>query len=241
MRRRPAEPVGRAALPLRIAVEGPSGVGKTTVSRALARRLRARWIREAYDRVTPRLSLDVASPEALLRLERRFLREETRRYTEAARKGPHQKIVVLDTGFLGPATYTAGLAVRSDKLRAPARRIVDSANVLVRTGRLGLPELTIYLEVGRPELRRRNQKALRSHPARWQLRHLQVARFERRFWGEAVRRRYPGGVWFVRATGRPSSIVDGLEQRISRWKPVRPPPGLARSSLRFLAASLPLR
>ena len=217
-----------------LAVEGPSGAGKTTTSRALARALSAEWIPEAFERLRPRPDLRFSSAGSLARLEARLLGEERRRFAEAGRLRARGGRVVLDTGFLGPVTYAAGLARIDPALRPALRSIVRRAAGWAEAGRLGLPDETVYLLAGREAIARRLARDPVGHPPQLGERHARVARWERRLWLGRFRRLYPERIIALRSDRATSSIVDRTAKRLSA-RLVRPPPTSA-AALRVLRA-----
>src|SRR5579863_7292459 len=97
-------------LPRIVALEGTSGVGKSRVARALALPGSGTvLLPEAYDRLDPAPSLAVPDRRALWGVEARLLRAEVGRYREALRWRGQGRVVIADTGFLGPLTYSVGM------------------------------------------------------------------------------------------------------------------------------------
>ena len=220
-----------------IAIEGPSAIGKTTVSRELARQLSAHWLPEAYDRLRPRPDLRVPDRRSLLRTELRLIDAERKRYEESVswrQRGSH---VVTDTGFLGPLTYSAGIAaldVERDIRDDLARRALRDVHVK----RLGLPELEVVLTAPATVLRRRARREPRGHPKALVDRHLAVGRFELGFWRTIGRGPLKGRIVFVRADAPPAVIVARIHRAIHRWKPLPlPGPRLAGVVVRLLSGA----
>jgi len=199
-----------------IALEGPSGVGKSTIAAALARRLDAELLNEAYDLIEPLPSLSFSGPAELERLERTLLGIEAERFVRSERARREGRTVVLDTGVFGPLTYTSGLARIDPRYSGVLRRLAELARRRVRAGSLGLPSVTLYLDLGEPALARRLAGSPRTHPAVWQERHRAVGRWERRLWTWVYPRIAPGHLAVVRAGGSPSQVLDRLELRLSR-------------------------
>lgn len=230
-----AEHRGGAVPPVLVAVEGHSGIGKSAISRALARSLGALWIAEAFDRVRPRLDLEVRDAAALLRVERRLLLEETARYREATDARRRGRVVVLDTGFLGPVSYAAGLARIEPRFRPALRPLGRDAIRSVRRASLGLADVTVHLRLDGPETLRRIERSWRRHPARWRERHRRVGRIERRLLRTALRPLGPGRVIDVDARGAPGAIVRAVRRALGgRPRGTGPSPRLALAAVRTL-------
>ncbi len=221
-------PVGRV-----VAIEGPSGVGKSELARTLAPLLGARWLPEAFERLRPRPSLRVAGIAALLALERRLLAEETRRFRSADRLRRRGGTIVLDTGLLGPYTYARGLAHLD-----PARDVTGPIAVEVvrrwRTGALGLPDVTIYLDAPAATVVRRAREDPTGHPADLWHRHFAVARLERRFWRALARRLPPGRVRFLSARAPTVRLALQIARDLAR----NPPPPVGPEETRVVLEAL---
>lgn len=224
---------GRAPI---VAVEGPSAVGKSSVAALLARRLDAALIAEAADRIRPPISLRFADDAGLVRLETRLLDEEARRYAAAVRLAERGTVVVADTGFLGPVSYTAGLAALGRCRPATFDAVVRRAEQLAGAAHLGLPDLTVYLTPGSAAalLERAERDPVR-HPEEFRERHRQVGAFELAFVRPFLARRRGGRVVTVSAGGpvprtagkvyarargaRPASDRTGpLERLLGAWR-----------------------
>jgi hypothetical protein len=195
------------ARPSIIALEGPSGAGKTTVARAAHRTFGWDLLPEAYDRLDPAPSLTFSSPSTLLALEGRLVTEERRRYREARALRWHGRSVVADTGFLGPLTYTAGLVALGLAPRRVLERLVASARRSEGAGPLGVPDATVYLDVPGPVLRARLAHDPVGHPAALVRRHRAVGRFERRLYVERFPAIAPGRIAVVPGLGRPEVVA----------------------------------
>lgn len=163
-----------------LALEGASGVGKSALARALAERLGAVRIDEAFDRLDPRPSLRVDGPSALRDLEGRLLAEELRRYREAVDLRRRGRTAVLDTGPWGPSTYSLALASLDRSLDGAARSIVRRTRAALRSGRLGLADLTVWLDAPPSTVARRIASDPVGHPPEWAARHRRAARWEQR-------------------------------------------------------------
>ncbi|HZY92934.1 MAG TPA: AAA family ATPase [Thermoplasmata archaeon] len=216
-----------------VAVEGPSSVGKTTLVRQFARDPEFLTIPEAHARLRPRPSLRPSSPAGLLRLERRLLAEEGRRYREAHAGAREGRSVILDTGFFGPITYSEGLA------RIPPRWDIRGAlsTTLLRDwtrGRRRLPDVTIYLDAPTRRLRARALRDPRGHPRELLLRHLAVARLERKWWRAAAERLDPGRIVFLRGDRSPAQLARRLRVLLAQAPPGSPGAGETRRLLAFV-------
>jgi AAA domain len=204
-------------------VEGPSGIGKTTVLARVAGRTGDPVVAEAYATLGPPRSLRVDSRRSVLRLEGRLLEAEATRARRVARAAAGGPRVWLDTGFLGPITYADGLA---GLRRGPDVRAALARRAVRLWGRGGppLPELVVYLVAPAPTVRRRAAREPTGHPARAIGRHLAVARVERAFWSELASGLAPGRVAFVSARGSPGAVAHRLLERVraTRVPPVTP-------------------
>jgi hypothetical protein len=199
-----------------VAVEGPSAAGKSRAVREVAPALGAAPLAEAYDRLTPRPPLRWDSPEALLRLERRLLAEEARRYREARELAVAGALVIADTGFLGPLTYTQALVAHG---WAPARvlvRLVEDARTLASEGRWGLPDAWVYLRTSPAERQRRAALDPRGHPASLRRRHERVGASELRFYRERVAPAFGIRFRFVSGTGAPGEVAARVRRAVAR-------------------------
>jgi len=204
-----------------VAVEGGSASGKTTLVAAAAHTLGWRPLPEAYDRLDPAPSLDFDSPRELLRLEATLLAEEAKRYREACQLCATGLTVVADTGFFGPLTYTLGLGELGLAPESVAAALVRSARSLVMAGRLGLPDLTVYLRTTARERAGRARADARRHPPDLWLRHEAVGRFERRFLERELSAVRPTGFRVLRADG-PATVLARRLRTIVATLPSRP-------------------
>jgi thymidylate kinase len=224
-----------------IALEGPSGVGKSTLARALAHALGADLLKEAYDLITPQPSLSFTDPAELERLERRLLFVEIERYRRAEIARHAGRTVVLDTGYLGPLTYTSGLA-RRDPVYAPVLdRLALEVEARVATRSLGLPSVVLYLDLDGRSLARRLSASPDTHPAPWRERHRAVARWERRLWTREFARVAPGRLCVVAADGSPEEVVRRLLDALSGLGPTTPfaGPSAARAVRALAGGAVP--
>src|SRR5579863_9927789 len=182
MRPRVRPPKAEPARTLVVALEGISGTGKSTLARALAARRGWPLIDEAYYRLRPTPSIDFANERELRKIEIRLLDEEARRYREAQQLRRRSPVVLLDTGFVGPLTYTWGLVPD----RPFAGRVLDSilrrAARALRQGRWGPADLYLYIDVPLATARQRSKHARATHPVALGQRHWTVGRRERVLW-----------------------------------------------------------
>ena len=190
-----------------VALEGASGVGKST----LARLLRDRWgwgtLAEAFSRLRPVPGLEFGSSEELIAIEETLLEEECRRYREARRRCRRGEDVVADTGFLGPLTYTAGLVALGRAPSSALRAVRRKVQVRFSLGELGWPDGILYLDLAPAELRRRSVRDPVGHPEPLAARHRAVGRFERAFYLRILAPLWPGRVVLVPATASPSVVA----------------------------------
>ena len=193
-----------------VAVEGGSASGKTSLVRAAAHTFGWRPLPEAFDRLDPAPSLGFASGRELLQLEVTLLAEETRRFQEAQRLCAAGATVLADTGFLGPVTYTLGLAELGLAPATVAAELLTRARFWVGTGRLGLPDLTVYLRTTARERTARSRAGARSHPPELFRRHEAVGRLERRVFEREMPEVCPVGVRLLRADRPTAALVRRL-------------------------------
>jgi len=189
-----------------VAVEGGSASGKTTLVAHAAPTQGWRALPEALDRLDPAPSLEFASPRELARLEATLLAEEARRYREARQLCANGVTVLADTGFLGPITYTFGLVRLGLAPASVATSLMTSARSMVRSGKLGIPDLTIYLRTTARERVDRARMSASRHPAGLFARHEAVGRFERRLFERDFPAVRPTGVRVLRAD-RPAAVL----------------------------------
>ncbi|MHB8351561.1 MAG: AAA family ATPase [Thermoplasmata archaeon] len=199
-----------------VAVEGPSGAGKSRLVRAWGRRIGAPVLAEAFDRLRPRPNLLFDGADALLRLEERLLAEEERRYAEARRRAAAGRTVLLDTGFLGPLTYTAGLSRTDPGAGAVVLELLAHAGRALARGSWGMADLTVFLDVPERQARERARCSPADHPARLRGRHARVGRWERRFWIEVYGRAAPDRLLVLDGRRGLATLVSELERRVPR-------------------------
>ncbi len=207
-----------------IALEGASGVGKSTVARRLAEARGAVLIDEAFDRVEPRPALAARDVRWAREVEGRLLREELRRYAEAERARRRGAEVVLDTAFFGPVSYTAGLVRERPELAPALRVLLLRARRAIAGGRLGLPDLTVYLDLDPRATARRVAGDPRVHPPTLAGQHALVGRYERAVWRSSVRPILGDRMIVLAATGPATGVARRAARAIDRF-PRRGPAG----------------
>lgn len=223
-----------------VAIEGPSAAGKSRLLAEIARRRPVRPLPEAFDRLRPRPSLRFGSPDALLRLELRLLAEEARRYRLARGWAEAGELVLLDSGTLGPLTYTVGL-VRLG--RAPASvlpPLFAAARRLARKGAWGLPDRIVYLEVPRSERARRARSDPVGHPKDLDRRHAEIGRVERRMYRRDLAPILADRLRFVSGNGAPEEVARRVERRLLEGPSSSPGASVGGRVLRALARSTAL-
>jgi len=216
-----------------VAVEGPSGVGKTTLARAAARTFGWVLLAEAFDRLDPAPSLEFDSPRDLVLLEATLLAEESRRYLEARQRCAVGRTVIADTGFFGPVTYTRGLAALGRVPEGAARTIERSARPLLRNGGLGIPDLTVYLTLPETERRRRAEHDRAHHPTALDPRHRAVGEVERQWFERSFPAALPARFRTLRAGPGVPVLVAALRTLVAHAEPA---PAVQKEGLELLAA-----
>lgn len=227
--------------PIVVALGGPSGSGKSTVTSVLARRFGWAALAEAYYRLRPRPSLGFASQGELRALELRLVDEEARRFQESRVRTREGRTVVVDTPFLDPVSYTAGLCVLGLATPASLRAVAGRARALALRGRLGLPDLTVRLSVRAPTRRARVAGDPTRHPRAFRARHEAVGDVETGFlvplWGPAL----GGRVRVVPAAGPPEAVAERVVAAAARTVPLRDPCRAAVEALGELVRLAALR
>jgi thymidylate kinase len=200
-----------------VAVEGPSGVGKTTLVTEVARRWPGRALPEAFVRLRPPPPLDFRTRSGLLKIEGRLAEEEERRFLDAARRRDEGEAVLLDTGTLGPLTYSWGLRCVAGPSWDVVAEVRDRFWTALARGRWGIPDLTIYLDVPPALAATRATGAPETHPVELVERHRNVAIYERELWCHRFPRRLPQR--FERLDARPPATVvaRSLLSRLERY------------------------
>ncbi|MCI4357477.1 MAG: AAA family ATPase [Thermoplasmata archaeon] len=199
-----------------IALEGASGVGKSAVARSLARALSGTLVREAYERLEPPLALDFADGPTLAALQRRLLEEESRRFKEAEGQRTQGGDVVLDTGFLGPLTYSAGLAHLEPAWAAALGSVGRAVLRRVRDDRLGLADRTIYLDLEARAVAWRVAGDPVGHPPERAALHARVHSWERYLWLDRFPSVCEGRLEVIRADRPVESLVQTVLRRLAR-------------------------
>jgi thymidylate kinase len=223
----------RAPPPLVVAIEGPSGAGKSSVARALATRLNGTLIEEAYVRIGRTPSLAARTPAALATLELRLLEEESERFANAEAQRRQGVITVLDTGYLGPLTYTWGLRESDGGPRELVEALVTRARELLDIGRIGLPDLTLYLDIPESLAGERAGQDPAGHPAALRERHQRVGRYERLLYQREFPHALPGRFASVAADGSPATIAAAVADRLEQFGGI--PPAWRGETERLLA------
>ena len=215
-----------------IALEGGSASGKTSLVRVASRALGWTPLWEAFDRLDPAPSLEFASPSELLRIEGSLLAEETRRFREAMKAVRAGTTVLADTGFLGPVTYTWGLAQLGRVPRTAWSAVERSARSLLRRGALGLPELTVYLDTTARERTERAAADRGKHPAVLAPRHERVGAVERPLFRRWFPEQLPTRFAAIPGHATPQELVEPLRAIVAR---IRPRPATPADALSVLA------
>jgi thymidylate kinase len=212
---------------LLVAIEGPSATGKSTVADVLARSTGWTILAEAYRRLRPRPSLEFRSDDELLRLERRLLAEEVRRYAEAVEAIGAGATVIADTGFLGPLTYTYALV----RAGASAPEVLRSLLSDSRThGDWGLADGYVYLDTPAATRAARARSDPAGTTAELAARHRTMGEIEREYYLEEFGPRW-GTRFVVLAGDRPPSEVAPDVIRAVRSIERAPAPTVRRDDL----------
>jgi predicted kinase len=223
----------RTAPPIIVALEGISGVGKTEAARTLADSIpNAVLLREAHARIRPPLNLSVPDRPSLQRVEGRLVREELERWREARSALAAGRSVVADTGFLGPLTYSVGLAA-VDPRRDLAERLRKAYSATVRNRTLGAVDLTVWLELPASARRARAGRDPAGHPPHLLDRHDRIGRLEERIWKRTFAPVLGARFRAVSARG-PSGVVARRILALTH----RPPPLAPRERTELLATQL---
>lgn len=205
-----------------MAFEGASGVGKTRLLRELlARHPGAVGLEEAYATLRPPPPLDVPDRPELGRVERALLRAELARWRRATALRRDGRLVLADTGFLGPLTYAIGLAAR-DPARDVVAELAAGYRRAIAAGRLGCPDLTVLLVAPGREIARRAATDPPGHPVGLRARHASVGRIERGLWSSVLAP--PLGTRFRRlaAGGGPDAVARRAEATLAAARSARP-------------------
>ncbi|HUZ80086.1 MAG TPA: hypothetical protein VMV28_05665 [Thermoplasmata archaeon] len=167
-----------------VAVEGPSAAGKSAVALAAGALSGGATVPEAYVRLGRRVPLEFRSSPELVRVERRLLREDVRRWRQARVLARQGRTVYLDTGVLGTLTYTWGLVEIGRAEPAAMNALWESVDRAVRSGRLGLPDRIAFIDTPPSVRRRRARQSPEGHPARLDELHARVGTLERALWSD---------------------------------------------------------
>jgi len=215
-----------------LALEGPSGAGKSSVALRLGPLLGATVIPEAYDRLGRTFPLTFRGRDELADLERQLLREDGRRWTDAVALRSRGVAVLLDTGTFAPLAYSWGLREGIDGGLDVVLELVRTTRRMVASGKWGIPDLTIYLDVPDSVARNRARLDPRGHPPETADRHAAVGRWERLLYGREFPRVLPGRFLSVSGEGTPGDIALRLQERLERLGAL--PPTTSAESDRLL-------
>lgn len=214
------KPAAALLPPLVLAIEGPSGAGKTAVSEELGHRLGVRPVAEAYHRLHERVPLEYGSRSELVELELMLLAEESRRFLEARAGRAAGACVLLDTGFLGPLTYTWGLREGGGGEGDPVSELLRAARTMIAEGRFGLPDVTVYLDLPEDLASVRATRDPTGHPPGLRERHRAVGRYERFLYEREFPRCLPGRFTAVSGEPGPPEVARALLDRLERFGPI---------------------
>jgi thymidylate kinase len=205
-----------------LALEGPSGVGKSAVAARLAPLLGATIVPEAYDRLGRSFSLTFHGRDELADLERQLVREDGRRWTDAVEMRGRGTLVLLDTGTFAPLAYSWGLREGVDGALDVVLELARTVRRMVASGKWGLPDLTVYIDVPDSVARARARLDPVGHPPETADRHAAVGRWERLLYGREFPRVLPGRFLSVAGEGTPGEIALGIQERLERMGPLPP-------------------
>jgi len=203
-----------------LAVEGPSGAGKTSVVARLAPLLGGTVVPEAYDRLGRSVPLTFRGRDELANLERDLLREEGRRWTDAVRLRGQGTPAILDTATFGPLAYSWGLREGVDGGLDVVLELVRTVRRMANGGRWGLPDLTVYLDVPDAVARSRAKLDPVAHPPEAADRHAAVGRWERLLYTREFPRHLPGRFVSVSGDGPPGEVARSIQERLERFGPL---------------------
>jgi hypothetical protein len=139
---------------------------------------------EAYRQMRRPPSLEFHSAAELVDLERRLIREDSKRYLEARTRAAAGGTVLADTGFLGPLTYTWALVGIGAAPPSALTAVVQFARELSERGEWGLADAYVYLDTPTSIRSDRVRRDPAGHPADLARRHERVGGLERRFYLE---------------------------------------------------------
>ena len=193
-----------------IAIEGASAAGKTTVADAAGASTGWTVIPEAYRRLVPPPSLDFRTAGELLRLERTLLEEEARRYREAFDRARAGATVIVDSGFLGPLTYSFALVRAGTAPVGVLTSVITEARALGERGEWGLADAYVYLDVP-PEVRAVRAAAdPAGAPAELAARHRAMGSIERSFYLDRFAPRWGPRFRVLPAARPPAPVAEDL-------------------------------
>jgi hypothetical protein len=210
-----------------VAVEGASAAGKTRTTTAVGAATGGVVLPEAYRRLVPTPSLEFTSRGALLRLESLLLAEEGRRFREAraARRAGH--LVIADTGFLGPLTYTWGLVRIGDAAPSVLSALVSRARALTARGGWGVADVYVYLDAPSRVRSARARADPEGAPPDLARRHRAVAVHERKFYRERFAPLFGARFRWLDGDRPPAAVARSLEsvaRESASLLPARVPP-----------------
>jgi hypothetical protein len=209
-----------------VALEGMSGIGKSRAARELAAGGHGIFVvPEAFDRMADPPALVVPDRAALWAVERGLFREELRRCRRAVDRRSRGHLVLVDTGFLGPLTYSIGMATWDPRrdIVAPMRALYEQAAL---ASHLELPDLTILLEVSDSTRRRRTAADPIGHPSALRRRHARIGAIEHRLWSGTIARSLGRRFAVVSGAGSPSAVAGRIRDVMLDREALPPwPPG----------------
>jgi len=222
-----------------VALEGASGAGKTTVAESVGRAQGWTVIAEAYRRIVPTPSLEYGSPEELIRLETRLLEEDARRYREARAAAASGGVVLADTGFLGPLTYTWGLVEDGQTPFACLAALVDQARSLAGRSEWGSADLYLYLDTPREVRAERARATAGGLSPRVVERHQRVGELEREFYVGEFASEVEDSFQRVAADRSPEEVVRAVVDAVHASARHAPSPPSTEELLALFGGALP--
>lgn len=205
-----------------VAVEGPSGVGKSTLVAGLGLPGRIEGIEEAYRLTARPLRLRYHGERELDRIERRLYLLDRARWQRAARRARSGRTVVLDTGPLGTITYTWGLVRLGLADPVTLARAIDRFDADLDRGVMGLPDGVLFLVAPAATRRKRVEADPVGHRVGDRQRFETVGRLEQRLWNRAwgplLGRRWGR----LSAAGTAAEVRAEARRRLARFGSDRP-------------------